>query len=244
MKLFFRIIHTFLYITYVLITFFFAAGSGILISFFARDKVEYRFKHSKVWFRYFVLPLSLNKIRVSGLDNIPQDKPVIFVSNHGSYFDVPIYLAYLPGSFRFIVRKGLFKIPFVGKYIKLSGHIGIDRAGGTSAHKTLNKAKEILREGKSIVVFPEGTRTKDGTLGIFKRGSLLIAFETGIPVVPVAISGSYRVMPKGSILISPTRIKVNIGKPIHLPKNKDAKRKDYDQALSKVRDAIEKLLEK
>ena len=244
MHLFLRIAHSILYITYVIITFFFAAGTGILISLFTRDKAEYRFRHSKVWFKYFVLPPSLNKIKVSGLENIPKDKPVIFVSNHGSYFDVPIYLAYLPGSFRFIVRKGLMRIPFVGRYIQLSGHMSIDRAGGTSAHKTLSKAKDLLKQGKSIIVFPEGTRTKDGTLGNFKRGSLFIAFETGAPVVPIAISGSYRVMPRGSLLISPTKIKVNIGKPIHLGKIEDAKREHYDEALAKVRNAIEKLIEK
>jgi len=243
MQLFLRIVHSTLYITYVVITFFFAAGIGIFLSIFTKDKTEFRFKHSKRWFKYFVLPPSLNKIKIVGLDNIPKDKPVIFISNHGSYFDVPIYLAYLPGSFRFIVRKGLIKIPLIGGYIRLSGHMSIDRAGGTSAHKTLNKAKELLRQGKSIIIFPEGTRTKDGSLGEFKRGSLLIAFDTEVPVVPIAIAGTYNIMPRGSLLIYPGKVKITIGKPILFNDIKGSKKEMYEKNLLRIRNSIIELME-
>ncbi len=242
MQKFIRILYSTLYMAYVITTFFFVAFIGIFLSFFTKDKIEFRFKYSKGWFKNFVLPPSLNKIKIKGLGNIPKNKPAIFVSNHGSYFDVPIYLAYLPGSFRFIVKRELIRTPFIGGYIRLSGHMSIDRSGGMSAHKTLSKAKELLEKGTSIIVFPEGTRTPDGSLGKFKRGSLIIAFETGAPIIPIAISGSHKVMPKGSFLLYPGEIKINIGKPIYLGKIKNARKGEYEAALDKVRDSILKLM--
>jgi 1-acyl-sn-glycerol-3-phosphate acyltransferase len=154
------------------------------------------------------------KIDVEGRDNIPMGKPVVFACNHASQFDILIMYEALPVQFRFVVKKELFKIPFLGLVMRLAGYIPIDRSGGKAALRSLHEAAERVKNGASIIIFPEGTRSPDGRLRPFKMGGILIAIKAGCPIVPIAISGSHNVLPKGSLRVRSGRIKVTIGLPV------------------------------
>jgi 1-acyl-sn-glycerol-3-phosphate acyltransferase len=179
------------------------------------------------------------KIDVEGRDNIPMGKPVVFACNHASQFDILIMYEALPIQFRFVVKKELFKIPFLGLVMRLAGYIPIDRSGGKAALRSLQDAAGRLKKGESIIIFPEGTRSPNGRLRPFKMGGILIAVRAGCPIVPVAISGSHNVLPKGSLRIRPGRIKVTIGPPVQTvgtkgPVPKDIVTKEVWESISSM----------
>ena len=177
------------------------------------------------------------KVETAGLQNIPLNKPLILVANHQGVADIPVLLAYLPVYFRFAIKKELFRVPFFGWYLRQAGYFPIDREVILSAYKTLEQIIEILKSGESVMIFPEGTRSRDGSLGKFKRGSLMAALKSGAPVIPIAIAGSYNIMPRGTYLVNPSRIKLSVGKPIYITDEKE-----YDQKVENVREAIAEML--
>ncbi|MDR4507541.1 MAG: 1-acyl-sn-glycerol-3-phosphate acyltransferase [Candidatus Brocadiaceae bacterium] len=156
------------------------------------------------------------KIEIRGRENIPKDEPVIFVLNHQSMMDIKFSLAYIPVNFSFISKDTIFRVPILGAYMTASGHIPIQRTEDRKAYTTLLTAIKQLTRKKSLVVFPEGTRSEDGTLGAFKRGISLIILKSGKRVVPVAISGSNRFIPKHGWLSHPEKrfVKISFGKPL------------------------------
>ncbi len=210
----------------------------LLLPFLGRESFH---RISKFWFKNVVIPVSGIKVEVSGLGNIPKEA-VIFASNHQSAADIGILLDYIPGSFKFIVKKEYFKVPIFGWYTALAGHLPVDREEGSEANKTLERAKAILKQGKSIMIFPEGTRSRDGKLGPFKRGSLKLAFETGRPIVPIAISGSYKILRSGSLLINAGTVTMKIGEPMNFAVKDKISKQDYQEALDKVRNTIAAML--
>jgi 1-acyl-sn-glycerol-3-phosphate acyltransferase len=142
-----------------------------------------------------------------------------------------------------VAKKELFSVPFLGWYMSLAGYVPIEREVSASAHRTIGSAADMLTKGECILIFPEGTRSKTGELGPFKRGSLMAAFQSGASVVPVAINGSYQMMPKKSYLINRVPIKMNIGKPLDFKKYVAAKpvKGDYEVELSRLREDIQNL---
>ncbi len=142
------------------------------------------------------------------------DGPVIFACNHASQMDILVLYRALPVTFRFLVKKELFNVPLLGLAMKKAGYIPIDRKNSRAAVKSIKKAADRLKKGASIVIFPEGTRSKDGRLQSFKEGGFMLAIKSGCPVVPVAIRGSHKVLPKGAFIARPGRIDVTVGKPI------------------------------
>ncbi|MHB8830119.1 MAG: lysophospholipid acyltransferase family protein [Syntrophales bacterium] len=168
---------------------------------------------ANLWAR-MLLKLSAIYVEVEGVQNVSLDKPQIFMSNHQSDFDILIVLAHIPGQFRWIAKKELFKIPFFGKAMRNAGYIEIDRQHHENALKSLDEAAIKIRDGKSVVTFPEGTRSKDGTVKQFKQGMFYLAIQSGVPIVPISIIGASEIMPKRSLLIKPGRIKMVIGQPI------------------------------
>ena len=175
---------------------------------------------------------------------MPKSGGVIFASNHQGALDILIHLAYLPRHFRFVAKSELFKIPIFGWYMSLAGYVPIERDVSKSAHKTIAGAADLLKEGDCILIFPEGTRSKNGELLPFKRGSLMAAFQSGATVVPVAISGSYKMMPKSTYVINRVPVTVNFGQPISFSKYLGIKptKEDYEVELAGLRHAIEELL--
>jgi 1-acyl-sn-glycerol-3-phosphate acyltransferase len=181
---------------------------------------------------------------VKGLENIPDDEPVIFVSNHQSFMDIKLSIAAIPRNFSFISKDILFKIPILGKYMKTSGHIGIRRSDERNAYVTLNEVVKKLDGGKSIIFFPEGTRSENGELGKFKRGISMVILKSGRKVIPTAIIGSRGYLPKSSILSNPEHrdICFRFGKPLEFPKVEKEDRALSNDVVARVRSEVSKLL--
>lgn len=164
---------------------------------------------------------SLSKIKVSGLENIPDGTNVIFTPNHQSYLDIFILLKYLPRPFRFIVMRKLFKIPFIGHHITQSGFLSLDRKDRKKSIHTIHLIIDLLRKNESFVIFPEGKLTKDGSIGEFGRGTSIIIQRSRSPVVPIAIDGTFGVLPKGAWKLRPAEVRVRIGEPVYFEKYYD-----------------------
>jgi 1-acyl-sn-glycerol-3-phosphate acyltransferase len=155
------------------------------------------------------------KVKVEGLEKISTEGSYVFVSNHLSYMDTPVFLANIPVQFRFLAKLGLFQIPFLGWHLKRAGHIPVPRGDARAAVKTMSIAAQIVRErGISLLVFPEGGRSRDGSLGAFKEGAAYIAIQAGVPLVPVGVKGTREVLPFGSGHIQKGNVTVRIGDPI------------------------------
>jgi len=162
------------------------------------------------WWGRAALVLGGVKLDVEGVENIPRDQPAIFMANHQSNFDVPILYAQLPLQFRWLAKKELFDIPFFGFAMKRAGYIPVDRADRKKAIESMRDAADRIRQGASVIIFPEGTRSPDGDLLPFKKGGFILALESGAPIVPVAISGSRDLMPKHSLRICGGTVKLRI----------------------------------
>ncbi|MGH9822787.1 MAG: lysophospholipid acyltransferase family protein, partial [Blastocatellia bacterium] len=141
-------------------------------------------------------------------------KPHLYAVNHTSAMDIPMLYAHLPFQFRIIAKKELFKYPIFGPGIGLMKVVPIDRKNSQAAVEGAKKATENLRSGKSYVVYPEGTRSPDGRLLGFKKGAFLMAADAGVPVVPVTVSGSSALMPKGKIRLTPGVLQLKIHEPV------------------------------
>lgn len=159
-----------------------------------------------------ILKIVGSKVNVKGLENLREvNQPVIFCANHLSNFDIiAIYIA-VDRPVYFIAKKELSKIPFLGWYMRAAGMVFIDRSNREKAMTSMKEAGELINRGRNIITFPEGTRSKKGTIGKFKKGSFIIAYEGKIPIVPIAIRNSNNVNPTESLKINKTTINLEIG---------------------------------
>jgi 1-acyl-sn-glycerol-3-phosphate acyltransferase len=191
---------------------------SVVFSFFpdADNKIH---KVANLWAK-ILLFICNTRVKVIGTDNILYGKSQIFMANHQSDFDILISLAYIPAQFRWIAKKELFAIPIFGAAMRSAGYIEIDRSNHEKAMQSIDEAALRIRSGKSIMTFPEGTRSRDGEIKAFKQGAFHLAIKSGVPIVPVSIIGSGRIMPKRSLRIKPGQIKMVIGKPVEV-KNYD-----------------------
>lgn len=167
---------------------------------------------ANLWAR-MLLWLSGIRVDVIGRENVLVGRPQIFMANHQSDFDILIVLAHIPGQFRWIAKKELFKIPIFGRAMKNAGYIEIDRQNHKNALKSLEEAAGKIREGKSVVTFPEGTRSRDRTIKPFKQGLFHLAIQAGVPIVPISIIGAHEIMPKRTLKVKPGRITMIIDRP-------------------------------
>jgi 1-acyl-sn-glycerol-3-phosphate acyltransferase len=170
-------------------------------------------KIANLWAKILLLIFN-TKVEIIGKENILRGKPQIFMANHQSDFDILIVLAHIPGQFRWLVKKELFRIPVFGAAMKSAEYIELDRNDRERAMQSLDQAALRIREGKSIMAFPEGTRSRFGEIKPFKQGTFYLAIKSGVPIVPISIIGSGEIMPKRSLKINPGKIKLVIGKPI------------------------------
>lgn len=154
------------------------------------------------------------EIEVVGMNNINPGQSYIYVSNHSSLLDIPVLLGTLPGDVRIIYKQELEKIPIFGYGLKRSNLIGIDRSDPRKAMKSLDDAIEKIRSGASVIIFPEGTRDAGAEVGDFKRGGFLIAEKAQMPIIPIAVSGTYNLLPVGKLLLKPGKVKISILPPI------------------------------
>ena len=162
-----------------------------------------------------VLRAARTPVIAAGLEHIPRDQPVIYASNHSSMFDIWALFAALPGSVRFVAKRQLFKIPLLGRAMLAAGHIPIDRAGGKKAFEAYDEAARTIQRGtSSIVVFPEGTRSRTGELLPFKNAPFGLAIAAQVPIVPVYVHHTFEILPKGAWRLRPRPIRMLAGRPI------------------------------
>jgi 1-acyl-sn-glycerol-3-phosphate acyltransferase len=222
-KIFFVLIHTFFYsiLTIIIIPF---------------DKDGKKFHAlTRPWSRG-ILSVCGVKLRVKGIENIQKNQNYVFVSNHSSLFDIPITQACIPSDLRFVAKKELTKIPVWGFALKHGGYIIIDRGNSIEAMRSLELAAEKIKKGISVILFPEGTRSHDGNIQTFKRGSFLLAAKTGIPIIPISIRGSFDILPKKQLRIRGGFVDVIIDKPI--PTDNIKNKREELELMEKVRNVI------
>ncbi|NQT32900.1 MAG: 1-acyl-sn-glycerol-3-phosphate acyltransferase, partial [Candidatus Omnitrophica bacterium] len=169
---------------------------------------------------------------------------VIFAPNHQSYLDIFVLLKYLPAPFKFIIMRKLFNVPFIGDHIARAGFLSLDRKDRKKSIKTIHKIIDLLKAGRSFVMFPEGKLAKDGNIGEFGRGASIIIQHSRKPVVPIAIDGTFSVLPKASWRLNPAKVKVTIGKPVYFENYYDEVNKRSSIELGeKLRDIVTDLKE-
>lgn len=164
------------------------------------------------WGRAFVR-LGGWKLRVEGLENLPSCGAVL-VANHQSVVDIPMLLAAFPRPVLFLAKRELGEIPLFGSSMAAAGNLFVDRDDPRDAVRMLREAAARLREGRLVVVFPEGTRSGDGSIGEFRPGAFYLAQKSGAPVVPVYIDGGYRAIPKGGVRVRPAALLVRVLPPL------------------------------
>jgi 1-acyl-sn-glycerol-3-phosphate acyltransferase len=172
---------------------------------------------------------------VEPLPEVDWSKPHIFLMNHQSAFDIPVAFAVIPVNIRFIAKHVLKWIPFLGWYMAGTGMIFLNRSNRREAMRSLKLAGERIRAGSNILAFPEGTRSKDGRILPFKKGSFVLAVEAGVPIIPIAVEGTRGMLPKGSIRLRRHSLRVKVGQPISTAGIKGAER---ETLMNQVRDVI------
>ncbi|MEE9542629.1 MAG: lysophospholipid acyltransferase family protein [Thermodesulfobacteriota bacterium] len=183
------------------------------------------------WCR-IILALCGIRVKISGLSELPKTGAVIIASNHQGIFDIPVLQGLLPLQFRWVSKKSLFNIPVIGWTMTLAGYISIDRKSATKSFRSIKHAAKRIKAGTSVLIFPEGTRGPERELLPFKRGLFYLGTESGVPLVPISISGTSNIMKDHSIWIKPSSVELKIHKPI------DTNGIDEEELMKQTRKAI------
>lgn len=184
------------------------------------------------WAQILIKSNPLWRLSVEGIENIPPGKKFVIVANHQSLLDILVVLATLPPHFKFMAKQELFNIPFIGWHMALAGYISILRKSQDSGRQAVLKAREWLRKGVSVLMFPEGTRSPDGEIQAFKLGAFKVARDEKVDLLPVVIHGTGDAVPKKSLILKKnSRLTVVIGKPVSISNQ-------GDDAVVQVRDQI------
>ncbi|MES2592683.1 MAG: lysophospholipid acyltransferase family protein [Bacteroidota bacterium] len=186
---------------------------AILISTLISQKVGAYCGTAWARFNSFFTPMIVD---VSGMENMKKNTSYIIVPNHQSYYDIFVIYGWLSSQIRWVMKKELRKVPGFGLCCEIMGHIYIDRSSTQSAIESLKTVKQKLSNGSSVVIFPEGTRTTTGELGPFKKGAFRLAFDVGLPILPVTIIGTKDILPTQSFNLFPGKAKMIIHKPLDI----------------------------
>jgi 1-acyl-sn-glycerol-3-phosphate acyltransferase len=148
-------------------------------------------------------------IEITGADKIEKDRSYIFMSNHLSFLDGPLLFMIIPQPIRVILKKEVFKIPVIGLGMRQVDFVPVDRKGIKGGKKSIDRAAQLIKDKRySFLIFPEGTRSLDGQLQTFRRGGFFLALNSGVPIVPISIHGTYELMPKGSFFVKKGSIRL------------------------------------
>jgi len=179
------------------------------------------------------------RVTVEGAGKLAPGQPYIFAANHQSMFDIPALQGWLGVDFRWLAKKELFQVPLWGRAMRRAGYIPVDRAHGRAALKSLDEAAERISGGTSVIIFPEGTRSRDGKLQPFKTGGIILAIKSGVPVVPMAIIGTHKILPKGRLLAKPGTVRIRLGAPVA---TKDYQLRQKHELAERLHDELARLL--
>jgi 1-acyl-sn-glycerol-3-phosphate acyltransferase len=194
---------------------------------------------ARIWSKSFLALYGI-QVSVEGLEKVKPHEHYVFVSNHASYTDIPVVLASIPAQIRIILRHELTRVPIWGWALLTSPFLIVDRSNASKARETLAKAAETIRNGASVLLFPEGTRTHDGKLQEFKRGAFKLAFDSQTTILPIALDGTYQALPRHEKLPrAGSHVIVRVGEPI--PFAPDASRSTREQELELMRRSEEQV---
>lgn len=207
-----RLLHTILAFTVAVVDTVIMGAYGTLVGFLP-PKGDWTRNGARLWARIILWACGV-RLRVEGAEKLPTDTPVVFMANHESWLDIPALLVAIPGQVRFLAKKSLFSVPFLGWAMRAMGFIPVDRENRRQAIRSFEEAADRIRAGRSVLVFPEETRTPTGELLPFQRGGFLIALKAQLPIVPVGLQGPRRILPKKHYLLRPGTITVRFGEPV------------------------------
>ncbi|HEX8558597.1 MAG TPA: lysophospholipid acyltransferase family protein, partial [Pyrinomonadaceae bacterium] len=193
---------------------------------------------ARTWSR-MITRTALIEVRAHGAGQLRAAESYVFLSTHQSWMDIPVMLGYLPARLRIAAKREVFLIPFLGWHMTRAGHIPINRGSTAESVESLRRAARLLGGGVSAFLFPEGTRTRDGSLQPLKKGGFRLAMESGLPVVPVTIAGTRRAMPRGSMALRAGPVEMHISPPVPTAGLGEA---DLPRLMQQVRDALEENL--
>lgn len=192
------------------------------------------FTISKAW-AHIVLAVTFVRPRIRGREKIVRGRSYVIISNHQSEYDILSIVTTLGIQYRWIIKKELRTVPLFGYALYASRNIFIDRGDHEQAMHSIRHGLERLPDGVSVLFFAEGTRSVDGHIGPFKKGGFIVALERGLPILPVTVNGSRRVLPKKSLVFTPGPIEVVVGDPIE---TKGWSKDDMEGLMQKVRETI------
>ncbi len=192
---------------------------------------EYFKKTAYIWSEFTMKIVGID-LEVIGLDNIPKE-PCVFIGNHSSLLDIPILFYAVDSSLGFIAKKEILKTPIMGYWLKKSKCVTLDRENPREAIKSINNAVRNIVEGYSMVIFPEGTRNKEGKVGEFKKGALKLATKSKAPIIPVSIDRSARAYEDNRKFV-PTKIKVVFGEAIETKTLSREEEKDLTERIRTI----------
>ncbi len=192
---------------------------------------------ARAWSR-LILKTTGVRVEVSGAGRLDPGRSYVLASNHQSIYDIPILFASLPLQVRIVSKDSLGSFPFLGWHLRRTGHLLVDRKN--PGPDIIQKMKRLVSESHSLIVFPEGTRSVDGRVGRFKKGSFLVAVDAGLPVVPVSVSGSRHAMKKGRLMVCPAEVKVTVHDPIPTA---GVTRQDVTALVNRVRASVQRDVE-
>jgi 1-acyl-sn-glycerol-3-phosphate acyltransferase len=214
-------------------------GSLALLASLIDKKGNVQHRIARVWARACVWN-TWSKLTVIGAENLRKQPVAVYASNHTSYMDIPVLFSSLPFQFRIFAKKQLWGIPFIGWYLNRSGQIPIDTQNPTAARSSLGAGAKALRSGMALVVFPEGARTKDGKLRPFQSGAAFLAIRAQVPLVPMALSGVYELLPIHTHHFYPADLTLRIGEPIDTT---GMTLRETGELTARLREAVESLRE-
>lgn len=199
---------------------------------------QFSYFPARWWGRFFCYLLFI-KVKITGIEKLDPKKSYVIAANHQSIYDIFVVYGWLPMIFKWVMKAELRKIPLVGKACESAGHIFIDRKNPVAAKKSLDKAEAQLRNGVSVVVFPEGTRTYTGQMGKFKKGAFRMATDLHLPIVPVTLRGCFERLPRNGFIITPGTIEMIVHEPVEVEGYEHEKQPEL---MQKLHDIIESAL--
>src|SRR6187402_2933624 len=191
---------------------------------------------ARTWSR-LILTTSGVRVVARGLERLEPGRTYVFVSNHQSIYDIPILFWSLPYQLRIIAKESLGNFPFLGWHLRRTGHMLVDRRHPDRS-RIFGWASRLTSNGLSLIVFPEGTRSRTGMMGKFKGGSIMLAMQAGLPIVPISVIGSRHVMKKGELTTRPGNVKLIVHEPIELPANAEPSVNQVRELADRVREVI------
>jgi len=214
-----------------------ALGTVSLASTIFDPRGDFGHKCARAWAR-LILKTTGVRVEVSGLEHLDPARSYVFAANHQSIYDIPIVFTALPFQLRIVAKESLGKIPFLGWHLQRTGHLLVDRSRPGAG--IVKKMARLVGEHHSLIVFPEGTRSVDGTVARFKGGPFVLALEAHVPIVPVSISGSRYVMKKGRLMVCPGEVSVTVHEPIETSGvSRSAVRELVDRVRKNVRTSVD-----